>query len=83
MQTVTVRVHMTLLCVYVYRWYHPGITRHISECLLLSREIQDGTYLLRQSGSTLALSVRYTCIIIRYIILESLYNDAPIMTITS
>ena len=43
---------------HVCRWYHPGITRHIAECLLLSREIKDGTYLLRESGGTLALSVR-------------------------
>ena len=39
-------------------WYHPGITRHIAECLLLSRDIKDGTYLLRQAGDALALSVR-------------------------
>lgn len=42
-------------------WYHPGISRHIAESLLLSKELEDGTYLLRDSATTqdsLTLSVR-------------------------
>ena len=43
------------------RWYHPGISRHIAESMLMSREISDGTYLLRDSltnTDSLTLSVR-------------------------
>lgn len=44
------------------RWYHPGISRHVAEVLLLSKDIRDGTYLLRDCVSdadTVTLSVRY------------------------
>ncbi|XP_003382588.3 PREDICTED: dual adapter for phosphotyrosine and 3-phosphotyrosine and 3-phosphoinositide-like [Amphimedon queenslandica] len=43
-------------------WYHPKINRHIAESLLLSKSTPEGTFLLRDSGSTentLTLSVKY------------------------
>ena len=46
---------------HILRWYHPGISRHIAESMLMSREISDGTYLLRDSltnTDSLTLSVR-------------------------
>ena len=46
---------------HTHRWYHPGISRHIAERMLMSREISDGTYLLRDSltnTDSLTLSVR-------------------------
>lgn len=42
-------------------WYHPGISRHIAECLLVYKDTRDGTYLLRDCVSdtnTVTLSVR-------------------------
>ena len=46
---------------HTHRWYHPGISRYIAESMLMSREISDGTYLLRDSltnTDSLTLSVR-------------------------
>ena len=34
---------------HTHRWYHPGISRRIAESMLMSREISDGTYLLRDT----------------------------------
>ena len=43
------------------RWYHPSISRHIAESLLMHRDILNGTFLLRNSSNSdesLTLSVR-------------------------
>lgn len=42
-------------------WYHPGISRHVAECLLVHKDIRDGTFLLRDCVAdphTVTLSVR-------------------------
>ena len=46
---------------HTHRWYHPGMSLRIAESMLMSREISDGTYLLRDSltnTDSLTLSVR-------------------------
>ena len=44
-----------------HRWYHPGVSRHIAESLLMHPDILPGTYLMRNStnsNDSLTLSVR-------------------------
>ena len=68
--TITIALHASLnsissLC----RWYHPGISRHIAESLLVSKDVQDGTYLLRDCVSEVdivTLSVRYFNLLLHY-----------------
>ena len=43
---------------FVYSWFHPSITRHVAEGLLMANG-QDGSYLLRASKKgQYSLSVR-------------------------
>lgn len=50
-------------------WFHPQISRHVAESILLSKRIPNGTYLLRdssKSNSTVTLSVRHEASVKHY-----------------
>ena len=69
------------------RFYHPNISRHVAESILLSKQTPDGTFLLRDSSEEwqYTISVRYstssdilivsTCNIQKQDISQALSND--------
>lgn len=61
---IDVGSEIALLFAHMYmcsRWYHPGVSRHIAESILIHPDISDGTYLMRDSTNStdsVTLSVR-------------------------
>ena len=51
---------MYVYIIYMFSWFHAGLTRHIAESILMQNG-EDGAYLLRPCSKPgeLALSVRY------------------------